>query len=93
MRVQPPQIAVTGSGIPSKYRGGGPAAVGGYKAQLFGDTAKIGAEIMEDEVDQYAPVLLFVHTWHMSTSLHHEGCRPGSNSSVHGTCSVCCSSS
>ena len=48
------RVLCAGSGIPSKYRGGGPAAVGGYKAELFGDTAKIGYEIYMDELAQCA---------------------------------------
>ncbi len=87
----PSAHAVAGSGIPSKYRGGGPAAVGGYKAQLFGDTAKIGAEIMQDEVDQCAPVPLFVDTWPCSYRCITRGVNLIS-SSAHGTCSACCSS-
>ena len=55
-------LAVAGNGIPSKYRGGGPAAVGGYKAQLFGDTLKIGTEIYMDELKQCAP-----DPWHRRT--------------------------
>jgi len=43
-----------GKGIPKKYRGGGPAAVGGMKAALAGDVAKIGYEIYKDELAQCA---------------------------------------
>ena len=43
-----------GHGIAAQYRGGGPAATGGYKAYLFGDTLLIGTEIYKDELAQCA---------------------------------------
>ncbi len=45
----------TGHGIAAQYRGGGPAAQGGFKAYLFGDTLKIGTEIYKDELAQCGP--------------------------------------
>ena len=41
-----------GKGLPAKYRGNGPAAVGGHKANLYGNVKKIGYEIYMDELNQ-----------------------------------------
>ena len=43
--------------MPVKYRGGGPPAIGGYRARLSGDVLKIAQEIANDELNQCASLL------------------------------------